>query len=82
MGGHRFFTKVEEVKKMWHEVLGDDFLRRLGCRGSTTTASSSIPLKPLNALSGSGIWQRLVILLSYIRWQRSPTAARRRSSSG
>ncbi len=28
MGGHRFFTKVEEVKKMWHEVLGDDFLRR------------------------------------------------------
>ncbi len=28
MGGHRFFTKSEEVKKMWHEVLGTDFLRR------------------------------------------------------
>jgi protoporphyrinogen oxidase len=28
MGGHRFFTKSPEVKKMWQEVLGDDFLRR------------------------------------------------------
>ena len=23
IGGHRFFTKVEEVDKLWHEVLGD-----------------------------------------------------------
>ena len=28
MGGHRFFTKVDEVKKMWQEVLGGEFLRR------------------------------------------------------
>src|SRR5438105_4758339 len=28
MGGHRFFTKVGLVNKMWHEVLGDDFIRR------------------------------------------------------
>jgi len=28
MGGHRFFTKVEEVKKIWHEVLGRDLLQR------------------------------------------------------
>ena len=28
MGGHRFFTKVEEVKKMWQDVLGGEFLRR------------------------------------------------------
>src|SRR4029450_9175035 len=26
MGGHRFFTKVPEVQKMWQEVLPDDFL--------------------------------------------------------
>ena len=30
MGGHRFFSKVEEVTKLWHEVLGADFLVRLG----------------------------------------------------
>jgi protoporphyrinogen oxidase len=28
MGGHRFFTKAAEVNKIWHEVLGDDFLLR------------------------------------------------------
>ena len=28
VGGHRFFTKVEEITKLWHEALGDDFIRR------------------------------------------------------
>ena len=28
LGGHRFFTKAKEVDDLWHEVLGDEFLRR------------------------------------------------------
>jgi protoporphyrinogen oxidase len=28
LGGHRFFTKSREVRELWHEVLGDEFLRR------------------------------------------------------
>jgi protoporphyrinogen oxidase len=28
LGGHRFFTKSQEVDALWHEVLGDEFLRR------------------------------------------------------
>ncbi|WP_242423602.1 NAD(P)-binding protein, partial [Frankia sp. EI5c] len=29
IGGHRFFTKVPEVEKLWHEILPDeDFLLR------------------------------------------------------
>jgi len=28
LGGHRFFTKALEVDELWHEVLGDEFLRR------------------------------------------------------
>ena len=28
LGGHRFFTKSAEVDRLWHEVLGDEFLRR------------------------------------------------------
>jgi protoporphyrinogen oxidase len=28
LGGHRFFTKAREVEELWHEVLGDEFLRR------------------------------------------------------
>lgn len=28
LGGHRFFTKCREVDELWHEVLGEEFLRR------------------------------------------------------
>jgi protoporphyrinogen oxidase len=28
LGGHRFFTKSIEVETLWHEILGDEFLRR------------------------------------------------------
>src|SRR5881397_1059454 len=28
LGGHRFFTKATEVDDLWHEILGDEFLRR------------------------------------------------------
>jgi protoporphyrinogen oxidase len=28
LGGHRFFTKAVEVEALWHEILGDEFLRR------------------------------------------------------
>jgi len=28
LGGHRFFTKAREVDVLWHEILGDEFLRR------------------------------------------------------
>ena len=28
IGGHRFYTKWDEVQKLWEEVLGDNFLLR------------------------------------------------------
>src|ERR671926_1476309 len=28
LGGHRFFTKSDEVQRLWEEVLGDEFLLR------------------------------------------------------
>jgi len=28
LGGHRFFTKNKEVDDLWHEIMGDEFLRR------------------------------------------------------
>ena len=28
LGGHRFFTKSKEVERLWHEVMGDEFLLR------------------------------------------------------
>jgi protoporphyrinogen oxidase len=29
IGGHRFFTKMEEINQLWYEMLGDDFLECL-----------------------------------------------------
>ena len=28
LGGHRFFTKSEEVNELWHEVMNEEFLKR------------------------------------------------------
>jgi len=73
MGGHRFFTKSEEVKKMWHEILHDEFLRRP--RLSRIYYNSKFfyyPLKPLNALLGLGFLQSVLVVLSYLRWQLFP----------
>jgi protoporphyrinogen oxidase len=73
MGGHRFFTKSEPVNEMWHEVLGDELLRRP--RLSRIFYQDKFffyPLKTWNALSGLGIWQAVLIVLSFLRWQIFP----------
>ncbi len=73
MGGHRFFSKVAEVKKMWHEVLRDDFLRRPRLsRIYYNRKFFYYPLKPLNALMGLGVWQSFLVALSYLKWQLFP----------
>src|SRR5262245_5008085 len=73
MGGHRFFTKVKEVNKMWREVLNGNFLRRPRLsRIYYNCKFFSYPLKPLNALAGLGFWESTWILLSYLKWQMFP----------
>ena len=73
IGGHRFFTKVDEINRIWHEVLGDDFLERerlsrIYYRGKFF----HYPLKPMNALAGLGPVEAVRILLSYLRSQAFP----------
>jgi len=73
MGGHRFFTKVPEVKAMWKEVLAEHFLRRP--RMSRIYYNGKFfdyPLKPFNALRGMGVFQAILIMISYMRWQMFP----------
>jgi protoporphyrinogen oxidase len=73
MGGHRFFTKVNEVSKMWHEVLEGNFLRRPRLsRIYYNCKFFSYPLKPINTLLGLGFWESTCILLSYLKWQVFP----------
>ncbi len=68
IGGHRFYTKVEEVKQLWQEVLGEEFLKvprlsRIYYRGKFF----NYPLSAFNALSNLGIVESVLILLSYFK---------------
>jgi protoporphyrinogen oxidase len=68
IGGHRFFTKIEPVESLWHEILGEEFisvprLSRIHFNGKYF----NYPLKPLNALLGLGPWNATRIIVSYIR---------------
>ncbi|MFT4262022.1 MAG: NAD(P)/FAD-dependent oxidoreductase [Nocardioides sp.] len=71
IGGHRFFTKVPEVKALWHELLGEDELllrprmSRILYRGKLF----DYPLKAGNALRSLGIVEALLCVLSYA-WAR------------
>ena len=74
IGGHRFFTKVEAVDRMWREVLNNgQFLRRDRLsRIYYNQRFFHYPLRASNALFGIGIWNSFLVLLSYARAQLSP----------
>jgi protoporphyrinogen oxidase len=73
MGGHRFFTKIKAIEQMWHELLGQDFLRRPRLsRIYYRKKFFYYPLKPLNALLSLGGIESLLIVLSYLWWHLFP----------
>ncbi len=74
IGGHRFFTKIPPVQRMWDEVLGDEFLTvpRLS-RIYYDGKFFDYPLKPMNALFGLGPFRALSILASYLKAHLRPT---------
>jgi protoporphyrinogen oxidase len=73
LGGHRFFSKVEEVNRLWHEVLGEDFLRRPRLsRIYYRRKFFYYPIRAMNALRGLGPWQGVRLVLSYARWKLVP----------
>lgn len=74
IGGHRFFTKVRAVDKMWHEVLSQEkFLRRNRIsRIYYNKTFFHYPLRAANALFGLGLWNSSLILLSYAKAQMFP----------
>ena len=73
IGGHRFFTKVQPVEDLWHEILGPELisvprLSRIHYNGRFF----DYPLKPANALWGLGPINALRIVLSYVKWHYQP----------
>lgn len=73
IGGHRFFTKYPPVQQLWEEILADEFIRvpRLS-RIFYNGKFFDYPLKAFNALSGLGLWNATLILLSYFKAQVKP----------
>jgi protoporphyrinogen oxidase len=73
IGGHRFFTKVDEVNQLWQEVMGDRFIKvprlsRIYYRGKFF----SYPLQVLDTLANLGVKESLHILMSYVKIKVRP----------
>ena len=60
IGGHRFFTKVQPVEDLWHEILSDDefLLRPRMSRIYYQGKYYDYPIKPFNALRTSASSRR------------------------
>jgi len=71
LGGHRFFTKVDEVEELWHEILPDeDFLMRpRKSRIFYKGKYIDYPLKATNALKNLGVVEASLCVVSY-GWAR------------
>jgi len=68
IGGHRFFTKIEKINRLWQKMLDDDFLRvarvsRIYYQGRLF----NYPPDFLNAFSNLGIIESFLILMSYFK---------------
>jgi protoporphyrinogen oxidase len=68
LGGHRFFTKVQPVEDLWHEILSDDefLLRPRKSRIYYNGKFYDYPIKPLQALWQLGIFEAFRCGVSYL----------------
>jgi protoporphyrinogen oxidase len=71
IGGHRFFTKVDEVEQLWHEILPDEdfLLRPRKSRIFYDGKYFDYPLRAFNALGNLGIIEAIKCVASYA-WAR------------
>jgi protoporphyrinogen oxidase len=73
IGGHRFFSKSDEVNAIWAEILGDQLITRSRLsRIYYDRKFFHYPLKPMNALSQLGPITSLKIVASYIKARIAP----------
>ncbi|HVE47742.1 MAG TPA: NAD(P)/FAD-dependent oxidoreductase [Acidimicrobiales bacterium] len=71
IGGHRFFTKVQAVEDLWHEILPEEdfLLRPRMSRIYYDGKFFDYPLKASNALKNLGVLEAGRCVLSYL-WAR------------
>jgi protoporphyrinogen oxidase len=70
MGGHRFFTKLKPIQRLWEEMLGDDLLTR--ARLSRIYYKGQFfpyPLKAPSVVGRLGLGESILCALSYV-WSK------------
>ncbi|MFQ5701854.1 MAG: NAD(P)/FAD-dependent oxidoreductase [Acidobacteriota bacterium] len=73
IGGHRFFTKVERVRRLWAEILGEAFLwRPRMSRIYYNEKFLSYPLRPLDAFIKLGPIESLSCVASLAKAKLRP----------
>ena len=73
IGGHRFFTQVDQVNRLWQEWMGDEFLLRPRIsRIFYDGKFYDYPLKAFNALFNMGLLRSIGIVLSYLQFRLFP----------
>ncbi len=73
IGGHRFYTKRDEIRRLWRQMLGDDFinvprLSRIFYRGRFI----KYPLELLDTVRCLGVVESALVLFSYLKTQVFP----------
>lgn len=73
IGGHRFFSKSQEVVDLWNEILPDDFIQRPRMsRIYYEGKFYSYPLRAFEALWNLGIFRSTLCMLSYAKAKLLP----------
>jgi protoporphyrinogen oxidase len=67
LGGHRFFTKVPEVDRLWHEIMKEEFLKRpRQSRIYWRRKFLEYPLQGMDVIRKLGPVELMLCLLSYL----------------
>ena len=83
IGGHRFFTKVGPVERLWHEILPEEhfLVRPRLSRIFYDGKFYDYPIRPLNALRNLGVAEAVRCVASYL-WARVHPPADRSTLEG
>lgn len=73
IGGHRFFSKSQQVVDLWNEILPDDFIQRPRMsRIYYEGKFYSYPLRAFEALGNLGLLRSSACMVSYLRYKLFP----------
>ena len=73
IGGHRFFSKSQQIVDLWNEILPDDFIQRPRMsRIYYEGKFYSYPLRAFEALWNLGVWRSVQCMASYLRYKLFP----------